>query len=271
MPRADFDPTYAEYVVQTFDNGTWVTTAGTSRLEWAKRELQELREEGVKARIHMDSYTRKEYLDSRVVMKFVEGIDIRENYNGTWAIYDDNIEHHFWNDFVDLEQALDHVFVPYAHGGYPMMFWIDGEIMCHKCAREWFLERRNGGLCYNVDAHTFIKGWSTSGTESCGESCGACGEYIVEPYCEECGDTENDLERREKIAFYNDSDGGFICSSCLAKEVVRGKLVKVGFQAYATSKDEKWARRYETLDAQHKRYRGWNEEHKEREQASCGA
>ena len=48
------------------------------------------------------------------------------------------------NDFTAIKQAYNDMFTDYVNGGYPVLFELDGYVLCAKCAkREYIYNRKN--------------------------------------------------------------------------------------------------------------------------------
>jgi hypothetical protein len=124
--------------------------------------------------------------------------------------------------------ALDEAFGARAWpGGYDVLYYTDGDIVCADCAREHWIAT---GI--RLDASTAGDNWGT------GEYCGWCEREIVARCCADCGEEEGDDFHYP--AFGRINGDVQICARCMAQHVIDGTAVKTGKGTYDVELNVPW-------------------------------
>jgi hypothetical protein len=135
-----------------------------------------------------------------------------------------------WRSYArSYDDALDDAFSAHAWpGGYDLLYFTDGDIVCADCAREHWIAT---GI--RLEA-------STAGdNRGTGTYCGACEREIIARCCADCGDEEDD-DRFHSPAFGRISGDVQICARCMAQHVVDGTAWKTGKGTYDIELNGPW-------------------------------
>ncbi|MDQ3540313.1 MAG: hypothetical protein M3440_06455 [Chloroflexota bacterium] len=122
-------------------------------------------------------------------------------------------------------------------GGYDIAYVGDGFVICSECALKAY---RDDGEPDHEGLHNgeiIASVWHADTEDSGGVTCDHCNEYIVEPFCVECGDEEGD-----DLMFRHDNYNMFIHPKCLAERVIRGDVVKTSKRTYEHAPFDTWTR-----------------------------
>jgi hypothetical protein len=134
--------------------------------------------------------------------------------------------HYQWYD--SWQSVYDDVFPAQAWpGGYVILWYVDGDILCADCAKEHWMQT---GIRLPHDL--------AGDNYGMGEYCGNCNAVIVEPGCADCGDECGD--GFHEPAFIRINGDAQVCARCMADHVVSGDAVKVGKLRYDVAFNGPW-------------------------------
>jgi hypothetical protein len=130
-----------------------------------------------------------------------------------------------WDRYDSEDAAIDAAFLPFAHGGYPLVYTGDGEWYCAACTRDMWrtdAESRDAIRTGQISSGSVLDEPSASG-----ESCGHCQQYIpgCEPHCSDCM-TDLDDERCSSPVFHHDNGERILCAACMARLVHTGLRIE---------------------------------------------
>lgn len=145
--------------------------------------------------------------------------------------------------YATIAEAVESALPVCTWGGYNAAYYAECLVLCPKCARELAMQALTNGddTAYEDERELLaeLKMESTDGDYSGGLSCD-CGEYIREPYCEDCG---TDIAECEGSPFWRTSGDSVLCRSCMAKYVHTQLQANAGQAPRA----ERWRTRAEKL------------------------